>query len=346
MELEQFKQILVDTQPYAVTDHSKISLEIYEGWADATAPKSLGDVIDAYATTKTKRFQLTTGALLSLASTLQIGADAVFATPPELLTPMLNWWFDAIPDEDSPAFTLSKNDVATAVVRPQGELPEFPTFYVDAIAEAMKVGLGSEKFYVHPWYLSSPKETFCVVYSDAGAHIVGSDTWYTGIVFKMSSAGLIVPSLSLAFVRPRDNAVVIPPKLDYRYAKRKHGAGRTNTQTWVEDSVSFLCSISGEEARVLESLVSYDASEHVGAIVSDIMREVSLPRQVLSHVLDAVVENDGDTGYDLLDSVLSGLDFTDESVYDDKINERVMRAAGRLWQVLESRCETCHQMYH
>ena len=87
MELEQFKQILVDTQPYAVTDHSKISLEIYEGWADATAPKSLGDVIDAYATTKTKRFQLTTGALLSLASTLQIGADAVFATPPELLTP-------------------------------------------------------------------------------------------------------------------------------------------------------------------------------------------------------------------------------------------------------------------
>lgn len=346
VNIEQFKTILVDTQPYAVTPHSRISLELGEDWSHATTHKDTEDIIDAFVTTGENRFQLTTGALMSLASTLQMGKDMLFSSPAELVEPLLNWWFSTIPDEDSPAFTLGRNDVVTAVVKPNGELPEFPVFYIDAIVEELRTSLGASEFFVHPWYLSTTKETFCIIYSDVVSATVSGDAWHGGVVFKMSSAGAIVPTVSMALVRPSDNAVIIPPDLDYRYKRGTHGQGVTNTQTWVQDSVGFLCALMSMESGVLEKLAEHDSSQHTGTIISDIMREISLPRIVQSFVLDHAVDNDDPTGYGILNDILAALDYTEDSVYDDKINEKIMRAAGSLWIVLDSRCESCHQMFH
>lgn len=345
MNIDEFKEILRATQPFATTDHQKIQVELREGWSKDLKKSEADTVVNAFVVTPQQRFQLTAGALMSLASTLQMGKDMLLSSPANLIEPLLNWWFGQLEDEDSPAFTLGANNVITAVVKPSGELPEFPAFYVDTIVDTMRRVTGGEQFSVHPWYMSNMKETFCIVYSDGMSHTIGEDVWYTGIVFRMSASGALVPTLNLAFVRLSDLAVYITSLKDIRYRPSKDGQGVTNTQTWVEESVDTLCGLADSEARMLGWLVKYDASEHVGHILSDIMHEVSLPPVAQSYVLDSTVDNDDTSGYGLLNDILSALDFSEDSPYDNKINERIMRGAGRLWTVLNGRCDSCHQLY-
>lgn len=347
MNKEQLQEILESTQPYAVSPHSAITLDLRPTWNTNIDPDDVDAPVDAFVNTKQNKYQLTAGALLSLAGALQMGKNMLLASPAEHVEPLLNWWYKTIPDEDSPAFTISKNDVASAVVKATGELPQFPTHYLNKIVEALAFSTdGTDNSVIHPYVKSSTKETFFIVYTKNISTLAQDDVWYGGIAFKMSVSGNVIPTLSAVLVRPSDDAVLIPANLDYKYKASKHGRGVTNVDSWVEDSVGILCALLERELGVLNYLAKYDGSQHAGNIIDDILREVSLPRIVKSAVLESVENNDDTSGYGLLNDILSALDFSPESEYDGAINEKIMRAAGKLWAVLDNRCDECHQMFH
>lgn len=341
LRLNELYSLLEASQPFYTTPHSSVRVDLGEGWAKGVDPKKEGTAVDAYVSTKEDRYQLSSGSLLSLAGSLSMGRDILFASPPKLIEPLLNHWLSTVPDEDGPSFTINDDQIATAVVRAPGELPGYPRQYIQAMVELL-TDLSGNEVRVHPWVRSTVKETHVYLVVDGLTEVVGEDTWHGGVGFSMSCAGSIVPSIYPVLVRREDDAIVFPPNLHFRYKKSKHGGGLENTLSWVEDSVGVLYTVLERELRVFKWLKAHDTSQHAGNIVSDVLKEVSLPRVLKSDVIEHSISNDDSSGYGLLEDILHVQDFENE---DQMIPEKVGLAAGKLWTVLGNRCDECHQLH-
>lgn len=340
--IERLESFLSKAAPSQVTEHSSVRVDLGSEWANGVDPKDTEHVIDAYVSTNDGRYQMTVGTLLSLAGSLTMGKDVIFSSPSYLIEPLLNHWLTTLPDEDGPSFTIDENGVATAVVRPAGELPAYPATYARSIYDLLEK-LSESTVTVHPWVRSDFRGTHVLFVVEKLEAVVEEDVWHGGVGFTMSSAGMLVPSIYPVLVRSGDNALVYPSNLDFRYKRTKHGYGVENTLAWVEDSVGILYTVLERELRVFKWLAKHDTSQHAGHIISDVLKEVGLPRVVKAEVIEASVENDDDSGYGLLCDILSTQHFDEE---DTALTEKIGRAAGKLWTVLDNRCDECHQMYH
>lgn len=343
LSIHDLNTILQNALPHQVTEHSAVRVELGQEWNNGIDAKSEPErPVDAYVSTQSARYQLSVGALTSLAGSLTMGRDMLFASPPNLVEPLLNHWLSSLPDEDGPSFTIDEHGVATAVVRTAGELPGLSVQYVRAIYSLL-TELSDGDVRIHSWVRANTKETQVIFIIDALSVTVNDDTWRGGVGFTMSSSGMLVPSVYPVLVRDGGFEAIYPPSLDFRYKKSKHGSSLESTITWAEDSVGVLYTLLERELKVLPWLAGHDTAQHAGNIISDVLREVGLPRVVKSEVIEASVENDDSSGYGLLLDILSTQDFEEE---DSALTEKIGRAAGKLWEVLGNRCDECHQMYH
>jgi len=348
LTLDQAREQLASTEPLAelpFDSTSDVKFRLHEGWSHGAKAREDGEVVDATVSINGTEVSLTQGALYKAMEQIHLPKGFGTDTPPELVEPLLNYWFRNGFGEEKQHKILAVNGVGSAVVRASVK-PYSNMELLDRILAGISAKYGEGEVLVDYKFLHNLDETrLRLIVPDYRRNIVNSgtdnDTWSVGIDFRNSLTGKKQTSISGYLFRWWCTNGAIDTLNDAGTWSRRGSAGQTDeVYEWARQSVDEV--LGGLESSLdhVQAMTDMPLEGHVVDVLEDYYDKYRIKDDLRDAITSYMVDETDLTMYTLMQAFTQVANDADLS--PDKAAE-MMRIGGHIAATSNDRCESCQR---
>ena len=315
------------------------------GWNIGLKGKEDLELTDAKVGANGKEFQLTKGSVLAVTGAVGIPPSYVRKTPGPMIQAHLNYWAAHSPGLEIKM--LVKGDEALAVTK-KGIVPFSNLEILDRVVQKVCkfYNVTEEDLFVDPKSLHDLRiSNLRIIVPSIGRSLKSArsedDYWCAGVQVRNSLIGAS-PLTVQGYLFAMDGAYgAVCQHAAGRYNRRTMGQNTTEVYEWVEKATEDVLGSLEHEFDVIESLTGEDL-ESPSQVIVDVFKTYKVPLKVRQSILDYFVEEEDETYYGLVLSILQAA--TEEGTSEPHINT-LMEVGADVARVGSQRCDACHRAF-
>lgn len=346
LTLDEVREKLGSTEPlatYPFDADTDIRFRLNPGWNHGASTRKETDVIDAAVSVAGSELQLTQGALYEAMSLMGMPKGLGTDFPPDLVEPMLNYWFRGGCGENKAYKVLSTSSLAAAVTRASVK-PYSNLELTEKILDGIQAKYGEGEVLVDYKFIHNLERTHIrFIVPEYCRDIVNSgtdnDTWSVGIDFRNSLIGKEQTSISGYLFRWWCTNGAIDTLNDAGTWSRRGQAGQTDeVYEWAREAVDEVLGGLESSLDLIQNMTSMNLQGHTVDVLDDYYLKYEVPTKIQEAITSALVDEDTLTMYTLMQAFTQA---ANDTGMDPKQAARLMRVGGDIAAGANNRCDSC-----
>lgn len=348
LTLDDVRERLATTEPLTqlpFNSSTDVRFRLHEGWSHGAKSRSGDEVVDASVSIGGSEVQLTQDALYKAMNQIHLPAGFGTDTPPELIEPLLNYWFRQGFGEEKEHKILAVDGVGKAIVR--GSVKPYSNIQlVQRVLDGIEAKYGVGEVLVDYKFSHSLDDTrIRFVVPEYRRDILNTgtdnDTWSVGIDFRNSLTGKKQTAISGYLFRWWCTNGAIDTMNQVDAWSRRGAIGQTDeVYEWARQSVDEV--LGGLESSLdrVQAMTDMPIDGHTIDVLEDYYDKYKLKDDVRDAITNAMVDETHLTMYSLMQAFTQVANSAD--LAPDKAAE-MMRIGGHIAATSDHRCDSCHR---
>jgi hypothetical protein len=348
LTLDDVRERVGSTEPlatYPFDATTDVRFRLNPGWNHGADTRKETDVVDALVSVGGSELQLTQGALYEAMGLMGMPKGMGTEFPPELVEPMLNYWFRGGAGDDKSYKVLSTNNRAAAITRASVK-PYSNLELIDRVLQGIEAKYGEGEVLVDYKFTHNLERTHArFIVPEYRRDIVNSgtdnDTWSVGIDFRNSLIGKEQTAISGYLFRWWCTNGAIDTLNDAGTWSRRGQAGQSEeVYEWARDAVDEVLGGLESSLDLIQNMTEMNLQGHTVDVLDDYFTKYKVPTKMQDVITSALVDEDTLTMYSLMQAFTQAANDTD---MDPKQAARLMRVGGDIAAGANNRCDSCYR---
>ena len=348
LSLDDVRNRLAATEPIdslTFDNTTDVRFRLNPGWNHGAESRQGTEVIDASVSVNGTEVQLTQDALFEAMSLIRLPKGFASDTPPELVEPLLNYWFRSGFGEEKAHKLMSVNGVGGAIVRASIK-PYSNVLLVEKILDGIEAKYGQGEVLVDYKFSHTMAGTHArFIIPEYRRDIENSgtenDTWSVGVDFRNSLIGKGQTSIKGYQFRwwCTNGSIDVANEVE-PWSRRGQAGQSEEVYEWAREAVDEV--LGGLEGSLdsIQAMTSINLQGHTVDVLEDYFDKYKIPRNLQGTITDALVDEDTLTMYSLMQAFTQ---VANDSDMDPDQVSRLMRVGGDIAASSNDRCDSCHR---